>query len=176
MSDSDHEEKFEFEDDLYIDLNRLEWEAARQARLFGKWGKRWVIATKRRDRAAERVKTKRSDLIKYIRENYKEEGYVKEPTGPQSEAFYRTDKEYKKLKQEVIDAQYEVNMLYISMRSFEHKKEMIGVEQKLYSNEYWSTPYEDPGFTEDVQDSMEKAQEKALAEATDRLPKKLVTK
>lgn len=165
------ENKFEFEDDLYIDLNRLEWEGARQAKLFGKWGKRWAIATKKRDRALERVKTKRSDLLLEAQGSYKELGFTKEPTGPQAEAFYRSDEEYKRLKKEAIDLTFEVNMLYVSMRAFEHKRTMIGIEQKLYSDEYWSTPYEDPGFTESSQQDMEKAQEDALEKSSDRLPK-----
>lgn len=168
------EDKYEFEDDLYIDLNRLEWEGARQAKLFGKWGKRWSYATRKRDRALERVKTKRSELINYIQKNFREEGFNKEPTGPQAEAFYRTDEEYKESKREAIEAEFEVNLLYVSMRSFEHKRSMIGVEQKLFSDEYWSTPYEDPGFTEKTQKDMTEAQNEALSNASNRLPKKLI--
>lgn len=166
------EDKYEFEDDLYIDLNRLEWETARQARLFGKWGKRWAIATKKRDRALERVKTKRSDLLLEAQGSYKELGFAKEPTGPQAEAYYRTDDEYKQLKTEAIDHTYEVNMLYVAMRAFEHKRTMLGIEQKLFSDEYWSTPYEDPGFAEATQKNMEEAQQETLEKASDRLPQR----
>ena len=169
MSEND----FEFEDDLFIDLNRLEWEAARQAQLFGKWAKRWARATKIRDRANERVKTKRSDLILHILGNYKEEGFSKEPTGPQSEAYYRSDPEYKKLKRKAHQAEAEVNMLYVAMRSFEHKRSMIPIEEKLYAQDYFSTPYEVSEFREKSQGEMEQAQDEALGDTT-RIPKKLV--
>jgi hypothetical protein len=169
MSEND----FEFEDDLFIDLNRLEWEAARQAQLFGKWAKRWAKAAKTRDRANERVKTKRSELQDYLRRNYKDLGYNKEPTGPQSEAFYRIDDEYKKLKRRAHNAEHEVNMLYVAMRSFEHKRSMIPVEEKLYAQDYFSTPYEVSEFREKSQGEMEQAQDEALGDTT-RIPKKLV--
>lgn len=166
------ENKFEFEDDLHIDLNRLEWETARQAKLFGKWAKRWAFATKKRDRAQERVKTKRSELIKDVQGEWKDLGYVKPPTGPQEEAYYRTDEDYKQLKSEAIQAEFEVNMLYVAMRSLEHKRSSLGFEQKLYGDEYWSRPYEDPDFSEESQKEMEHQQE--MVDKDDRIPKKSV--
>lgn len=167
------EDRYEFEDDLYIDLNRLEWEVARQAKLFRKWSKRWALATEKRDTRQELVKTKRSELILYLKENWKSEGFSKEPTGPQAEAFYRSDDEYKKLKREAILAEGEVNNLYTAMRSFEHKRSMLDIEQKLYAQDYFSVPYEVPEFNSKSQDDMEKAQEDALQD-TDRIPKRLV--
>lgn len=68
---------------------------ARQGKLFAKWGKRWARAVKQRKKAEERVKTKRSELLKEVQSNYKQYGFIKEPTGPQGEAHYRTDEEYK---------------------------------------------------------------------------------
>lgn len=168
-----NEDNYEFEDDLFIDLNRLEWEAGRQANLFGKWAKRWAYATKKRDRINERVKTKRSELILYLRQNFKDEGFSSVPTGPQIEAFYRADQEYRVLKRKAVDAEYEVNMLWIAMRSFEHKRSMIQVEEKLYAQDYFSTPYEVREFNEKVEKEMEDAQDNALGD-TDRIPKKLV--
>jgi hypothetical protein len=167
------EDMYEFEDDLFIDLNRLEWEAARQAKLFAKWAKRWAIAAKRRDRANERVKTKRSGLILYLRKSYKDEGFTGPPTGPQTEAYYRAHSDYRKLKRRAITAEGEVNMLWIAMRSFEHKRTMIGIEERLYAQDYFSTPYNVPEFREKSEKEMETAQDDALGE-TDRIPKKLV--
>ena len=168
-----NEESFEFEDDLYIDLNRLEWEVARQAKLFSKWSKRWAIASKRRDRLQEKVKTVRSETINYLRLNYRDHDFIKEPTGQYYEAYYRKDPFYIKAKRLAIDAESEVNMLYIAMRSFEHKRSMLDIEQKLYAQDYFSTPYDVPEFQERSQKEMTEAQEESLGE-TDRIPKKLV--
>jgi hypothetical protein len=165
------EDIYEFEDDLYIDLNRLEWEAARQAQLFGKWSKRWAHAAKVRDRAHERVKTKRSELVLFLKENFRSEGYTKEPTAGQYEAFYRVNEEYKLLKKAFIDAQSEVNHLYSAMRSFEHKKEMLAVEQRLYAQDYFGVPYEVTEYQEKIQKEMEESQ---TLQPTDRIPKRLV--
>lgn len=167
------EESYEFEDDLFIDLNRLEWEVARQAKLFGKWSRRWSHATKLRDKYAERVKTKRSQLILHLKDNWQNEGFTKEPTGPQYEAYYRVDEQYRLIKKKFIKWEGEVNMLYAAMRSLEHKRSSLDIEQKLYAQEYFSVPYEVPEFKEKVQSEMEQAQEKSLEE-TDRIPKKLV--
>jgi hypothetical protein len=168
-----NEDTYEFEDDLYIDLNRLEWEVARQAKLFGKWAKRWAQACKRRDRLQENVKTVRSEAINYLRLNYLHHDFVKEPTAPQSEAHYRTDPNYKEAKRKAIKAEGEVNMLYAAMRSFEHKRTGLTIEEKLYSQDYFSTPYDVPEFREKSQKEMTEAQEESLGE-TDRIPKKLV--
>ena len=167
------EETYEFEDDLFIDLNRLEWEVARQAKLFNKWAKRWAIASKRRDRLHEQVKIARSNIIKELRINYRDYDFVKEPTAIQYEAFYRTDPHYIEAKNLYLKAESEVNMLYIAMRSFEHKRSMLDIEQKLYAQDYFSTPYDVPEFKEKSQKEMTKAQEESLGE-TNRIPKKLV--
>lgn len=172
MNETSHEDRFEFEDDCDIDLNRLEWEASRQAKLFSKWAKRWAIATKRRDRAVERVKTKRSEIILYLKQNYAKEGFKKEPTGPQSEAFYRVDEEYKAEKRKAIQAEHEVNMLWIAMRSFEHKRSMIQVEEKLYAQDYFSVPYEVKEFSQKIEKEMEEAQ--LQRDEPTRIPKRLV--
>jgi hypothetical protein len=168
------EDRFEFEDDTYIDLNRLEWECARQGKLFAKWGKRWARAVLQKKKAEERVKTKRSNFLKDVLSDWKELGYSKEPTGPQQEAYYRTDDEYKRLKTEAINADSEVNMLWIALRSLEHKRSMLGDEQKLYGNEYWSTPYEDPGFSMKVQEEMEEFLGDSLVDDDNRIGKILV--
>ena len=167
------EDSFEFQDDLFIDLNRLEWEVARQAKLFNKWAKRWAKATERRDRRQENVKAVRSETIRYLRVNFLKEGYLKEPTAQHYEAYYRTEPRYIEAKKLEIDAEGEVNMLYISMRSFEHKKSMLDIEQRLYAQDYFSTPYDVPEFQEKSQKEMTESQEEALGE-TDRIPKKLV--
>ena len=168
-----NEESFEFEDDLYIDLNRLEWEVARQAKLFKKWAKRWALATKRRDRLQEKVKTVRSETIAYLRKNYLQHDFIKEPTAIHYEAYYRSDPFYIKAKNLYLTAEGEVNMLYIAMRSFEHKRSMLDIEQKLYAQDYFSTPYDVPEFRERSQKEMTESQEESLGE-TDRIPKKLV--
>jgi hypothetical protein len=50
---------------------------------------------------------------------------------------------------------------------------MIQVEEKLYAQDYFSTPYEVRAFTEKIENEMEKARDDALGD-TDRIPKKLV--
>lgn len=168
-----NEETYEFEDDLFIDLNRLEWEVARQAKLFNKWSKRWAKATVRRDKLSEQVKVCRSDIIKYLRKNYLQHDFIKEPTAIHYEAYYRTDPDYIKVKSLFVQAEGEVNMLYIAMRSFEHKRSMLDIEQKLYAQDYFSTPYDVPEFTEKSQQEMTEAQDESLGK-TSRIPKKLV--
>jgi len=167
------EDSYEFEDDLVIDLNRLEWEVARQAKLFNKWAKRWAIASQRRDRLNEKVKSTRSEIIKYLRINYLKHDFIKEPTAIQYEAYYRSDLSYIKAKSLSIEAEGEVNMLYVAMRSFEHKRSMLDIEQKLYAQDYFSVPYDVPEFKEKSQKEMSEAQDESLKD-TNRIPKKLV--
>ena len=114
-----------FQKDAHIDLNELQNECAIQAQLFNKWGRVWAEATKKRDHFEEKVKTIRSRLLEDLRKNWRTLGFENNPTGPQAEAYYRSDKIYIKYKQKYIQAKSQSRTLYVAMRSMEHKKDML---------------------------------------------------
>lgn len=163
----------EYEQDRHIDLNKLEWECARQSELYNKWGKRWAKACKKRDRLAERVKTKRSDLLEDVRINYIDYGYSKEPTGPQAEAFYRINDEYKIIKRKWLKAEANARVMWVAIRSLEHKKDMLEVEQRLYAQDYYSLPYIEPEYEKKTETETRGDHQDQLTDNNGRVGKRL---
>lgn len=141
-----------YKNDRYIDLNKLEWESARMSDLFKKWGDKWAEATKLKELAAEKVKLVRSQIIEDLRLNWKSLGFDKPPTDQKAEAYYRTRQEYIDVKTEWVYAEADSRKLWIAMKSMEIKNANIGNEQRLYHDEYWSTPYSDPGYSAMVEE------------------------
>lgn len=142
----------DYKNDRYINLNKLEWESARMSDLFKKWGDKWAEATKLKDLAAEKVKLTRSQIIEDARKNWKDLGFKKYPTGPETEAYYRTQQKYIDAKTEWVYAEANSRKLWIAMKSMEIKNTNLGNEQRLYHDEYWSTPYNDPGYSAMVEE------------------------
>lgn len=136
----------DYKNDKYIDLNKLEWECARMSDLFKKWGDRWADATELKDLAAEKVKLIRSQIIEDVRKNWKDLHFKKSPTGPETEAYYRAQPKYIAAKEDWVRAEARSRKLWIAMKSMEIKNNNLGNEQRLYHDEYWSTPYNDPGY------------------------------
>lgn len=141
----------DYKRDRHIDLNKLEWEVARQPDLFKYWGDLWAKACGKRDLLHEQVKIIRSRILENVRKNWRDLGFDKAPTDTKAEAYYRTQDEYIQAKDLWIRADADSRKLYIAMRSMEHKKDMLGIEQRLYAGEYFSTPYTEPQFDQKME-------------------------
>ena len=118
----------EYEKDRHINLNQLEFECLKQPELFHKWGKQWAIACKKRDLLHEKIKTIRSKILENLRKNWSDLGFDKKPAAGEAEAYYRIQPEYIKYKQKWVRADADSRILFIAMRSMEHKKDMVEVK------------------------------------------------
>ncbi len=120
----------EYIEDIVIDPDELDVEWLKQPELFGKYRKIAVQLRKETSLAEEKVKTIRSELMKEAKED--------EPsmTGPLLEAHYRTDKEYKRAKKNLIEAQYlddllnavAISSLYQREKALTHLVRLLGLE------------------------------------------------
>jgi hypothetical protein len=118
-----------------------------------------VYNKKERDykRKWEEVKTKKAELI----DDYKFDN--PKSTALQIEAHYRTDSEYKELKSEMNELEYEKNDLYSIVESFRHRKIALENIVELFGRQYFSDPKTPKGFetpTVNIQEKIAKRKRK----------------
>lgn len=115
-----------------------------------------IYNEKERDfkRKWEEVKTKKSELvIEYKDDNPK-------ATAVQIEANYRTDSEYKLLKSEMVNLEYEKNDLHSIIESYRHRKIALENIVELYGRQYFADPTTPKGIK--IQTSDETIHEKII--------------
>jgi hypothetical protein len=145
----------EYEEDHKIDLHNLHKDWQNQPELYDKYGKKWAHAVKKRARLHERKKTKRAEIARSVRMSPESFGLDK-LTEPAIDEIVRTDKEYIKIVDEMIDAQEEEDMLVVAKRTFEHRREALGGEGYLYGANYFSVP----NLPKEVKEGLKKLAEK----------------
>lgn len=130
-----------YADNLKIDINALEEEWLNQPRLYAKYSKIKAEAKADMDRAAEKVKTVRSELILEARKGGKDLlGF--NPTDSSIEAWYRTQKKWLNAREEYIDAEYEYNILDGAVFAFSQRKYALENLVSLWIGNYYSSPRE----------------------------------
>jgi len=132
----------DYELDMQIDPNTLDIEWIEQTSLAMKYGKEFVEAKKVAAQAHENVKVTRARLIK--RANKKPDKCLGEgikPTDAKVEAYYRNHEDHKTAKQELIEAQYEMDLIEIAKNeiSFTRKAALENLV-KLYTSNYFAGP------------------------------------
>ncbi len=132
-------EKFDFEKDSTVDPNRLHEECFGYGRMAWRYGEALAEAKRVRDRAWEKVKVVRSELVLKATGDPEGCGLPKKPTGPVIEAYFRTHKRHMDAKQELIEAEYQVGILEAGNASIQFSKS-TALEQavKLWQGEYYS--------------------------------------
>ena len=104
----------EYLEDIRIDENSLDIEWLEQASLAMKYGKIWNDAKKKVRMIEEQIKVTRSELIEEAYENPQELLNVSKATAQTVEAYYRNDEAYKELKDALIEAEHELNIIEIA--------------------------------------------------------------
>lgn len=135
MSNKDFEfdeEKFDYELDTEIDKNHLDEELECQHSLFMKYSKLSKLAKRVYDFKWEEVKKIRSRIIKEIKtEDAKATVQI-------IEAGYRTDERHIEAKKEMIEAEYQWNIMDGAVMSLHQRKASLQNLIQLYLNEYWA--------------------------------------
>jgi len=155
-TESSEDAEFNYEADLRIDPDFLDAEFLNHPALFMKYAEQSAKANKLAKEAEERVKTLRSELVKNANEDpdtYLGKGV--KPTAPVVEAFYRTDEDYQEAKQEMIDAQYDADMLTNIVFAFQARKLTLENLVRLQGQNYFSSPQE----PRDLPDAVERLEE-----------------
>ena len=130
-----------YERDVQIDEQSLELEWLDQAELSIKYGREWARIKSKVAALDEKVKVIRSELIRKAWDDPVK--YLGQPKGVVQtvEAFYRTHKKHKKIKQEFIEAQEELDLAEIAKNemSFTRKAAMENLT-KLFISDYFAGP------------------------------------
>ncbi len=136
------EVEYNYAEDLAIDLHKLEEEWQKQPQLCVKYSNTLADAIKAKDKIWERLKVRRSELIKWASANPGElEGG--KATGPVVEAYYRTHQDHRDLKDDLVEAEYQVNILQGIANSFDYqRKAAIEGEVALWIGQYFIGPKE----------------------------------
>lgn len=132
----------DYEKDLEIDGMSLDLEWIRQPKLFAKYSKELAEAERKAKLANELVKTIRSELIMKI--NKDPDTYLGKDmkvTDAKVEACYRQQDEYKKAKQDRIDAEYTRDMIKVAADAFNfHRKPALENLVTLHGQQYFAGP------------------------------------
>lgn len=131
----------DYKNDVKIDPTSLELEWLDQAELAVDYGKEWSVIKKKVALLDEKIKVLRSKLIREAWEF--PERCLKQPKGSIQtvEAYYRNDKKHKKLKQEWIEAQEELDLVEVAKNEIAFtRKSALENMVKLYVANYFAGP------------------------------------
>jgi hypothetical protein len=133
--------KFNYEEDMNIEDDALDLAYLDQSRLAMKYGRHLADCRKRKTICEENVKLIRSELIN--KANRKPMKYLKIPksTAVSLEAFYRTDQRHIDAKEDLFDAEYELELAQIAFNEISRtKKTSIEGLTKLLGMQYFAAP------------------------------------
>ena len=153
----DEYEKFELdpETDIAVNPDDLDVEWLRQSSLFQKYGKASADAEKRVKMAIQNIKVVRSELIKEA------STILDKPTDSNKEAYYRTHPRHQDAKQELIDAEYERDLLVSAKSAIYMKKSALENLVKLAVLGWFSAPVA-PRTFEELSKKMEEYESNAV--------------
>lgn len=130
-----------YEKDVKIDIQNLEQEWLNQPDLAIKYGKEWVIAKKKVALLEEKVKVIRSSLTKKVWDNPQKCVGQPKANVQLAESYYRDHKKHKKAKQELIEAQEELDLIEVARGAIVfQKKDALENEVKLFIAGYFAGP------------------------------------
>lgn len=122
----------DFENDIAIDPGILDEEWLSQAGLYMRYGAQSALWKKKRDKIWERLKSTRSQLIK-------ESGGK---NADERESYFRNHPEYIAIKNDMIEADYNLDMVNHAVFAMQNRKTALENLVRLYLGEYYSTPRE----------------------------------
>lgn len=132
----------DYKQDILLDKHNLDQNAIDQARLGLDWGEQWALAVRDRDQAKRKLEVTEEQCDKEIREFPHRYGWTsttKEPTETFIKAKIPTHPDFVKASEEMIEAEYQVNLLSIIKTAFTQRASMLRVLADLYGGGYFSS-------------------------------------
>ena len=161
----------DYKNDISIDPESLDLEWLRHSSTFMQYSELKAEAKRELDRAKEKKKTIRSELILRARKGGPDLIGCK-VTDQTVEAWYRTQEGYIDAVEELADAEYEHNILDGAIFAFQNRKTALENLVKLMLAGYFAAPSEPKDVSRDwKKDSMEKVSD-AQTEKLDRKRRK----
>jgi hypothetical protein len=128
-----------FKDDIKLDVADLDHAALEQPSLCAEWGEKWAQAVLDRDRLKERLTSRRAEIDEEIRkspESFGNEGGKITETWIASKVQLHED--VVSLNQELLEAQYNVNMMSVARDALDHRLKALSTLTELYKGNYFS--------------------------------------
>lgn len=130
-----------FEDDLRIDHNALDIEWINQPNLLMKYSEELAYAEKKVSKLHEELKVVRSELIKEANDDPEVVlGAGKKAKDSLVEAYYRAHPRHRRIKTEMIDAEFEKAILYSAVVSLQHRKIALENLVRMHGQQYFAGP------------------------------------
>lgn len=128
-------------EDIKINESALDLEWLDQAELAVKYGKEWTLAKKKVAILEEKIKVTRSKLVRKAWDDPAATLGQPKASIQTVEAYYRTHKKHIKIKDALIDAQEELDLLEVAKNeiSFTRKSALENMV-KLYASDYFAGP------------------------------------
>lgn len=131
--------KLNYEQDLHIDDNALDLEWLGQPTLMVKYIQGQASARREVDRLKEKLNVSKAELDREIRLSPDKYGIEKITESVITSTIIIQD-EYKKLVKELIDAQYELQMMQGAVAAIDQRKQALENLVKLYGQQYFAGP------------------------------------
>jgi len=132
--------EMDYKKDLEIDKFNLDEECEKQPRKFAIWAEKYIEAKRERDKIKQRIKVKRAEVEKNIRQTPENYGLNGKMTEAMVKAEIELQKEVQELENELIEKNYKVGILEVAKEAFQDRKKELENEVGLYIGNYWSTP------------------------------------
>jgi hypothetical protein len=128
---------------LEIDRNELDAEWAKQPKLYHEYAVQLGEMKRKLDEAEANLKVVKADVDKAIRLRPSKYSLADKPTEASIATTIVIQKRYIKAQNEVVMAQYDVNITDAMVRSLDHKKSALENMVRLHGQDYFSTPKAD---------------------------------
>lgn len=157
-------------EELEIDFSQLDVEWGKQNSIIDKYLKASAYCEKMVRKAEEKIKFIRSTLVLKVTSSPEEcLGKGQKATGPQIEAFYRTDKEYLEAKTEWIEAQYVCDLVNGQKSKAYGRKTILEEATKLSLAGWFSAPI----IPRPLQELVQKIEEQKLSNVDAKIREKV---
>lgn len=148
----------DYELDLEIDEDALDVEWLNQPMLAMKWGAHWAHCQRKVQKAEEKVKLVRSELIAEAYEDPSGTMGVDKATAQSVEAYYRNHDDHKEAKEELIQAHYDLDVAEIAKKEIcISRKDALKNLVELLKINYFESPLEPRDLSHEA---MKKRQQK----------------
>lgn len=126
-------------DEVRLDITKLDQHALDQPALYEEWGSKWAEACFERDKCKERLAAAKAEADDEIRRTPANFGWdqTKSPTEAWVASQIIGHKKVKEATDELLTAQYNVNMMTIAKEALDHRRKSLEILTDLYKNSYF---------------------------------------
>lgn len=154
----------EKDDILGIRLNQLHEDAATQPRTLRQWCDKLAGAERKAKLAKRKLRVVKAELSRVVRQNPHKYSIFKVTDTCVEDAVVCIS-DYKTAETELIDAEYNRDMLKNMVSSLHERGEQIGNEVKLHGQQYWARKTVEPS-TQDAEDFRTEAMQEIVGAIT----------